>query len=49
MTEAIFARTKAIDRILMSDAPDVDIDTIGTAKLEEMTVAVVDPSPTTRR
>ncbi len=43
VTEAIFARTRAIDRILMSDAPDVDIDTIGTVKLEEMVVEVVDP------
>ncbi len=43
VTEAIFARTKVIDRILMSDAPDLDLDTIGTQTLEEMTVAVIDP------
>ncbi len=43
VTEAIFARTKAIDRILMSDAGDVDIDGIGAKQMEEMTIEVVDP------
>ncbi len=43
VTEAIFAKTKAIDRILMSDAPDLDLDTIGTGRIEEMAVEVVDP------
>ncbi len=32
-----------IDRILISDAADLDLDRIGTATLEEMTVEVVDP------
>ncbi len=43
VTDAIFARTRTIDRILMSDAADVDIDRIGTLKIEEMEIAVVDP------
>jgi phosphoglucomutase len=43
VTEAIFARTKAVDRVLMSDSGDVDLDHVGSGKLEGMTVAVVDP------
>ncbi len=43
VTEAIFTVSKGIDRILMSDAPDLDLDRIGTTRLEEMTVEVVDP------
>jgi phosphoglucomutase len=43
VTEAIFARTRVIDRILMSDAPDLDLDRVGTQKLEAMNVEVVDP------
>ena len=43
VTEAIFARTKTINRILMSDAGDLDLDRLGTSRLEEMTVEVVDP------
>ena len=43
VTEAIFARTGAIDRILMSDADDLDLDRLGSRKLEEMTVEVIDP------
>ncbi len=43
ITEAIFARTKAIDRYLIVDAPDIDLDRIGTRKLGGMTVEVIDP------
>ena len=43
VTEAIFDHTKNIDRVLMSDMPDVDLDIIGTATLDGMTVEVVDP------
>ena len=43
VTEAIFARTRSIDRILMSDADDLDLDRIGSQTLEQMTVEVVDP------
>ncbi len=43
VTDAIFARTKTIDRYLISDAPDVDLDRIGEIALEGMTVSVIDP------
>ena len=34
ITDAIFARTKAIDAYRIVDAPDIDIDRLGTVKLE---------------
>ncbi len=43
VTDAIFARTKEIDAYEISDAPDVDIDRLGTVKLEGATVEIVDP------
>jgi phosphoglucomutase len=43
VTEAIFARTKTVDAIVASDAADIDIDSIGTTRLEEMTIDVIDP------
>jgi len=43
VTDAIHARTLTIDSYRILDAADVDIDTIGTAQLGEMTVEVVDP------
>jgi phosphoglucomutase len=43
VTEAIFARTKVVDRLLMSDAADVDIDRIGSKRLEGLAVDVIDP------
>lgn len=43
ITDAIFARSKAIEAFKISDAPDLDIDRLGTAKLEAATVEVVDP------
>ena len=43
VTEAIFAHTKTIDRILMSDSHDVDIDQLGTSRLDNMEVEVIDP------
>ncbi|TWH28393.1 MULTISPECIES: alpha-D-glucose phosphate-specific phosphoglucomutase [unclassified Aminobacter] len=43
VTEAIYARSREIDRYAIVNAPDVDIDTIGTATLGEMTVEVIDP------
>ncbi len=42
VTEAIFARTKTIGRYRISDAPDIDIDRLGTSKIENMTVEVID-------
>jgi phosphoglucomutase len=43
ITDAIFARTKTISAYRISDAPDVDLDTIGETKVEGMTVSVIDP------
>ncbi len=43
MTEAIFARTQAIDRYLVADASDVDLDALGATVVANMPVEVVDP------
>lgn len=43
VTEAIFARSKAIERYLISDAPDVALDRIGTSDVGGMRVQVFDP------
>src|SRR6476619_424081 len=43
ITEAVFARTQTIDRYLMLDAGDVDLETVGAVRLGDMTVEVVDP------
>ncbi len=43
VTEAIFERSKVIDRYLINDAPDIDLTTIGTHKSGDMTVEVIDP------
>ncbi|KAA3513028.1 alpha-D-glucose phosphate-specific phosphoglucomutase [Agrobacterium rosae] len=43
ITDAIFDRTKSIDTYRISDAADVDLDTIGTADVDGMTVEVIDP------
>ncbi|MCB1444798.1 MAG: alpha-D-glucose phosphate-specific phosphoglucomutase [Rhizobiaceae bacterium] len=43
ITDAIFARSKAIDKYLISDAPDIDLDMPGTKQVETMEVEVVDP------
>jgi phosphoglucomutase len=43
ITDAIFARTKTIDRYLTNDAPDIDLSRIGTQKSGDMTVEVIDP------
>ena len=43
ITEAIFARSQTIDRYLIADLDDVDLDRIGTIKAGDMTVDVVDP------
>jgi phosphoglucomutase len=43
MTEAVFARSKAIDRYMVSDSVDVDLGKVGTSLIEGMTVEVVDP------
>ena len=43
ITDAIFAKTKAITAFKIVDAPDVDLDTVGETKLGDMVVEVVDP------
>ncbi|MGE4431441.1 MAG: alpha-D-glucose phosphate-specific phosphoglucomutase [Sphingobium sp.] len=43
VTEAIYARTLAIDAYRTISAPDVDIDTPGRCELGGMTVEVIDP------
>ncbi|AFY92482.1 alpha-D-glucose phosphate-specific phosphoglucomutase [Chamaesiphon minutus] len=42
VTAAIFERTKSIDCYQIIDAPDVDIDTLGTSELGGMVVEVID-------
>jgi phosphoglucomutase len=43
VTEALYQRTKVIDRWLTVDAADVDLDTIGETQVGDMTVEIVDP------
>ena len=43
ITEAIFARSKTITQYVIADAPDIDIDTIGTQKIDGMEVEIIDP------
>ncbi len=42
-TDAIFRKTKAITEFRTLDAPDVDLDSLGEVRLDDMTVEVVDP------
>ncbi|MCC0030057.1 MAG: alpha-D-glucose phosphate-specific phosphoglucomutase [Brucellaceae bacterium] len=43
VTEAVYARTRTIDRYLTLDTPDIDLDAVGETKVGAMTVAIVDP------
>jgi phosphoglucomutase len=43
ITEAIFARTRAITQYKISDAANIDLDRIGNFQLEAMQVEVIDP------
>ena len=43
ITDEIFARSKAIDRYLTLDAPDIDLDTDGETKVGDATVRIIDP------
>ncbi|BAV51809.1 phosphoglucomutase [Mesorhizobium loti] len=43
LTDAIFAKTKAISSFKTSDIEPIDIDTIGTVKAAGMTVEIIDP------
>jgi phosphoglucomutase len=42
VTEAIYARSKEIDTYKILEAADVNLDELGTFKLDEMTVEVID-------
>jgi phosphoglucomutase len=42
VTEAIYARSKTIDRYKILEAPDVNLDVIGASKLGDMVVEVID-------
>jgi phosphoglucomutase len=43
ITDAIFARTKTIDRYLTLDTADLDLDQPGETRLGDMVVQVIDP------
>lgn len=43
ITEAIFARTQNISRLLTVDAPDVDLARLGSTPIAGMVVEVIDP------
>ncbi|PLP59655.1 alpha-D-glucose phosphate-specific phosphoglucomutase [Mesorhizobium loti] len=42
LTDAMYARTKAITEYRIADIPLIDLDTIGTVKAGDMTVEVID-------
>jgi phosphoglucomutase len=43
ITDEVFARSKVLDRYLITNDPDVDLNTIGAHKSGDMTVEVIDP------
>ncbi len=43
ITDAIFARTQVIDTYKIADAPDIDIDRLGVARLEGAAIEIIDP------
>src|SRR5271165_343702 len=43
ITDAIYARTRVIDAYKIVDAPDIDIDRLGVARLEGATIEIIDP------
>ncbi|MCZ8543124.1 alpha-D-glucose phosphate-specific phosphoglucomutase [Mesorhizobium qingshengii] len=43
LTDAIFARTKAISNFKIADVEPIDIDTVGTVRAAGMTVEIIDP------
>ncbi|MGL4491057.1 MAG: alpha-D-glucose phosphate-specific phosphoglucomutase [Rhizobiaceae bacterium] len=43
ITDAIFARTKSIDKYLTVEAADINLDTVGTFDVAGMAVEVIDP------
>lgn len=43
LTEAVYDRTRSINRYHISDAADIPLDTLGTHQMEGMTIEVIDP------
>ncbi len=43
MTEAMYSHSKEINRYLIAELPDVDLNTIGTTALDGIKVEVIDP------
>ena len=43
LTNAVFARSQTIERYMIADVPDVDLDTQGKSRIGDMTVEIVDP------
>lgn len=43
VTEAIYARTRELDRYLITDDPDLDIETLGLTRMGGMEAEVIDP------
>lgn len=43
ITDAIYAHTRALTQYRISDAPPVDLDRLGTTRIENMTIEVIDP------
>lgn len=43
ITDAIFARTQSIDAYRILEAPDLNLDSLGTQELGKMSVEVIDP------
>jgi phosphoglucomutase len=42
-TDAVFKRTQAIESYRISDAPDLDLETVGETRLDDLVVQVIDP------
>lgn len=43
VTEAIYERTRTIDRVLSIEAPDIDLDALGATLVDGVAIEVVDP------
>lgn len=43
VTEAMFQRTLEIDRYLITEAPDVDLDRIGASNIGDTSIRIIDP------
>ena len=43
LTEAVYQRTLVLSKVHSSDAPDIDIDSLGTKQVEALQVEIIDP------